>query len=505
MGKKPVFIHSLFRTGSTYIWNKFRQKDKYYCYYEPFHPNLANATPENVESLLTKDYKSVSHPQLSTYYWAEYVKLMQTGQMGLPSFKKPFSFDEFCNNEVNEDQKIYLDYLIQGAENRIPILQFNRSALRIEWFKKYFPNSINIYLVRNPQDQWQSYFEVQKKTKCMIFIVMDLLTASINKDTKLFSPLEQELALIKYNNFSFQNEADFYQIILSCYSDEEKYKIFYYIWLISLIKNLTHADLTINMNLLSKDTVYREHVSKLFKEFGLGDIDFEDANLKEYSHHQLLPLEAQRIEKKVYTAALHCLSENEIRNFAEQIPSLDQNTLHLAEDDFLNIRKSKLQSLPPIEIQRKLEKMVETFSDKLFHVKEEYNSLLSTIDERKSLLQQILQEDMFSCETNEELIEKVAGNEKELILITSKMKTLDHQLEEKRNEINQINQELKQKSSEIEQKDNLLQEVKWKLQLKAEEIQKIYKSRTYRIGKIIVYPLRKIKNLIKNEQGRKDK
>ena len=89
MLKKPIFIHSLFRTGSTYIWNKFRQNDKYYCFYEPFHPALSEITNDNIEQLLTKDFESVNHPSLSKYYLYEYKKLLGDGRTSLPYFKNP--------------------------------------------------------------------------------------------------------------------------------------------------------------------------------------------------------------------------------------------------------------------------------------------------------------------------------------------------------------------------------------------------------------------------------
>jgi hypothetical protein len=86
--KNPIFIHSLFRTGSTYIWNKFRQNPKYVCYYEPFHHVLADVTKAGIGSTLTTDFDAVGHPRLDRYYLSEYERLLQENTPGVPYFKK---------------------------------------------------------------------------------------------------------------------------------------------------------------------------------------------------------------------------------------------------------------------------------------------------------------------------------------------------------------------------------------------------------------------------------
>ena len=114
MAVHPIFIHSLFRTGSTYVWNKFRQNKHYYCY--------STATAR------------VRHPRITKNHLAEYEKLLQPNHRGIPFFKKSFSFDDYCNNDPNPDLKRYIDYLISGAaaEGKTPVLQFNRTAFRIK-------------------------------------------------------------------------------------------------------------------------------------------------------------------------------------------------------------------------------------------------------------------------------------------------------------------------------------------------------------------------------------
>ena len=37
---KIIFIHSLFRTGSTYLWSTLKKNKKSICYYEPLNEQL---------------------------------------------------------------------------------------------------------------------------------------------------------------------------------------------------------------------------------------------------------------------------------------------------------------------------------------------------------------------------------------------------------------------------------------------------------------------------------
>ena len=127
--------------------------------------------------------------------------------------------------------------------------QFNRSAFRVKWFKKNYPDSLNIYLVRQPRDQWKSYFDLYESTNFLDFFVMDLLIVSLNKDKEDFRLLSKILPLISYTNNQQDKEIDFYKVVLDSYSNEDKYFIFYYMWFKAMIINVLHADFILNINL----------------------------------------------------------------------------------------------------------------------------------------------------------------------------------------------------------------------------------------------------------------
>lgn len=317
--RKPIFIHSLFRTGSTYLWNKFRQVDRYYCYYEPLHQVMAKLTPENIDFMMTRDFNSVHHPEIEKYYLHEYKSLLKEGQTGIPYFKKEFSYDQFCMNEENPALKRYIDYLVESSGEKIPVLKFNRTAFRGEWFKKNYPGSLNLYLVRNPRDQWQSYHDLYRRTNYDGFFLMDLIIAGLNKDKRDFLPLSGNIPLVCCPHSQQDTENDFYRIVLGIYPDEEKYFIFYYIWFNSFIKNALHSDLIIDINRLSRDPVYNKRVTLFLKEWGIDDIDFSDAGIEEYSSYVLSPKTMAKIEEEVRRISLPSFSEEQIDYFFEKI------------------------------------------------------------------------------------------------------------------------------------------------------------------------------------------
>ncbi|MGD2090142.1 MAG: glycosyltransferase [Candidatus Aminicenantes bacterium] len=369
MAGHPIFIHSLFRTGSTYIWNKFRQNDKYYCYYEPFHQALGELTAANIDTLMTRDFESVNHPPLARYYLYEYKPLLQDGHPGLPYFKKSFSFDEFCYKEgANPDLKKYIDYLIAGAGEKIPVFQFNRSSLRIQWFKKYYPESLNIYLLRSPGDQWLSYFEVMRKAKEKIFFVMDIVTASVNAGAGDFQQLSTHIPLIEFNHECFAEELKIYRLIEPYYSLQEKYTIFYYTWLKSLIENVLNADVVLNINRLSQDMPYRKKFENLIFKYSGTMIDYQDAKIREYDHSPISRDIMAAVETNVQPVIFCSLPKSQKKQLIKKLKTEGDKYLPIQPLDIDGVKEISNFSLADPGNSEKLKHMVSLFANKYLHV-----------------------------------------------------------------------------------------------------------------------------------------
>ncbi len=301
MKARPIFIHALFRTGSTYVWNKFRQLPGYVCYYEPFHQLLGGVTVDNVQDVLTRNFKAAGHPELDRHYLYEYETLLRPGIPGVPFFRKELSFDWFCQagSEADSEQKKYIDFLIQASGPRVPLFQFNRTALRSAWFKAAYPRSLNIYLHRDPRDQWQSYAALRERTGYDAFFLMDIIAMSKNREHDLIRPLWDALPLLKFDSSDYADEESFYRVLSQAYEEKEKYFIFYYLWLLALLENATHADMLWDINALSADHAYRAGVQRWLGGKKAGSLDFSDCHITRYSAFPLPPEAMAAIEDQV--------------------------------------------------------------------------------------------------------------------------------------------------------------------------------------------------------------
>jgi len=419
----PIFIHSLFRTGSTYIWNKFRQNDNYYCYYEPLHQNLAGARPDNLEFLLAKDFKSVNHPMLSNFYWYEYRDLFDKESQTLPYFKKSFSFDEFCHNEENPDLKKYIDYLIKHANGKTPVLQFNRSALRIRWFKTAYPDSINIYIVRAPQDQWESYHTIFKQTNGKVFFVMDLLTASLNQTTDCFRKLAEGIPLLEFHHTRFSREEEVYRNLLDCYSDKEQYFIFYYIWFHALLENVLNGDFILNIHSLSQSASYRDRVRDFLNGSGNDCVEFTDAQIRNYSRYSLSSRVRQSIENQVQKDILNGISQTRLERFFDNLPEEDQKFFDFSIEAFRKKKMSRTR-FPNIHQKRmeKFNRILQHLEETHYREKTEKVKQISNMSDQIRDIQGqvgILNENLKRCQQDkqgkQETIERLGENYSEKI------------------------------------------------------------------------------------------
>jgi len=153
----PVFIHSLFRSGSTYLFNVFRRSEtKYWCYQEPLNEKLIfNATkPGGFKVGIEGVGKILRHPELDKPYCFEF-HVVENQFSSL--FKKEFSYQQYFlnSNDQLKDLTNYFSALLQNSQGRA-VFQCCRTTGRVEALKQSF-GGVHIFLWRNPWDQWWSY------------------------------------------------------------------------------------------------------------------------------------------------------------------------------------------------------------------------------------------------------------------------------------------------------------------------------------------------------------
>jgi len=155
-----VFITGRFRSGSTLLWNVFRQMENCTAYYEPFNERRW-FDPSARGNRMDSTHRGVSD------YWKEYDGLEELAQY----FSDDWSAKGLWMDAQswNPAMKRFIEILVEKASGR-PILQFNRLDFRLPWVRHYFPHAKIIHLFRHPRDEWFSclFHERCKNRECSL-------------------------------------------------------------------------------------------------------------------------------------------------------------------------------------------------------------------------------------------------------------------------------------------------------------------------------------------------
>lgn len=291
--RSPVFVHSLFRSGSTYLFDKFRRTGQFTCFQEPCNEALIDldTRPESFLKQPDFDNQMLRHPTLEAPYFHEFYQIREHLK-GL--YKKSFSYDEFfTGSRLSREQEQFFGTLIYAAPDR-PLLQFCRSAGRVGALKNRF-GGCHVHLWREPRGQWWSY---------KISSYFDAATQATYAASQLPLVLSKVRSLTHFQSFrgrSVNREIGFYRSHPMC--ARESYILFFALWLYSFIECERHAAVTICVNKLY-DSEYRARITQALSGAGAGTLSFADAKLM---HSAFSPAELafyEEIEDEV--AQLFC-------------------------------------------------------------------------------------------------------------------------------------------------------------------------------------------------------
>jgi len=277
----PIFIHSLFRTGSTYIWSKFRKFDDYKCYYEPFHNELLGITKDGLDIVDKDALKFNKHPDQDKHYFYEYSDFIE--DIGVNNFKESFVVQEFCYNGDNQPLNTYIDMLL--STDGIPVLQFNRSSLRTKWFVDNYPGSINIYLYRNARDNFMSY-ERYLLLDNPFFSAMSLVIVAYQHRQPVFNWLHGYIDLPQISG-DIEDDIDMCGTEIIKLSTVSRYLLFYTTWYASLVFNARYADFCLDINKLTNSFTYNNSFVEYIVSKGIHSITFDDANMNTFDEYAL--------------------------------------------------------------------------------------------------------------------------------------------------------------------------------------------------------------------------
>lgn len=270
-GNTPIFIHSLFRSGSTYLFKVFRRADnRYYCYQEPFNQYL-ECLNNKADDLLEVDFEmqqSLRHPEITKPYFYEFIQIKES-LTGL--FNIDFSYEDYfidLDDQRFKRQWYYIDTLIKKAP-AIPVLQFCRTSGRIHALQTSFPG-IHIHLWREPRNQWWSY-----NINGFFMAATQLIYSAKNLPGAL-NDIRNLVGLKRSPAKDFPGQLSIaYSSLLDA---RVSYLLFYGLWLYSFINLKKNTDFEINIDELGLNALYRNDKIEQLKIMHVHKIHFDDCS-----------------------------------------------------------------------------------------------------------------------------------------------------------------------------------------------------------------------------------
>ena len=295
--KDPVFLHSLWRSGSTYLFGKFRETDRFYCLYEPLHEFMGRLNESHMRQFSGREIAArLRHSPMSGGYFDEYRPLQRQGASGVPEYRESMAVaDFFAGGEASFYN--YIARLVAGCrdQGRRPLLQFCRSSGRLEFFRTRMSGT-NIYIRRNPRDQWESYLAANPP----YFMPLTLAIAAIQRPyaERVSSILQRPLPRARsvfglFRRRSFARTLEAARRFEHSLSHADRYRIFYADWLRAGREAQRHCDLVVDINRISHDTNARKRLEEAFA------IRLDDCRVREYREHQLSTCCMREIEQQV--------------------------------------------------------------------------------------------------------------------------------------------------------------------------------------------------------------
>ncbi|MEP9387742.1 hypothetical protein [Mesorhizobium sp. KR9-304] len=241
-----VFVHSWFRSGSTWLWAKFRDDSRFVAYYEPLNEELPLWTPQRLDTAAARAFDGDNHPTVGKHYFYEYRDLIASDRL---QFDRSISYERYLLDADEKDIPLrnYLSGLISGAaaSGHRPALCFCRSQMRSLWIKANF-SGLHVAQIRNPWDQWVSF------GKHPYFKNRTLLTA---------------YCIEKRRPGSFSHVSGFNELVSNwnrgkqaAFRDIDCFTAYITIWIASSVQACIASDILLDIDLIGTNTAARRTI-----------------------------------------------------------------------------------------------------------------------------------------------------------------------------------------------------------------------------------------------------
>ena len=265
----PIFVHSLYRSGSTWIFDRFRHATvPYWCYQEPYHEATIwlQTRPDDLLGFDHRAATALRHPALDRPYFAEVHALRE---QVAPLFQKCISFDSFFDTSSCPAFHAYTRALIDFAPQR-PMLQCCRSFGRVRQIRSEH-GGIHIHLWREPREQWWSYqINDYFDTTSLLILQADTLPPPLQ--------LVADRIGLRHERRSSHDE-DYTSLLRFPIDAAGRYLAFYALWMYSQLSNFELADCNISIDALAADPAELAVCMDRFQQLGIEGVDLSECKV----------------------------------------------------------------------------------------------------------------------------------------------------------------------------------------------------------------------------------
>lgn len=280
--KAPIFLHSGWRTGSTYVWNKFREQASNLAFYEPFHEMLGVLSPIDVVNITFNSWPS-GHSPLDLPYFTEFAPLINN--QGVAGYFEEFAYKNFFANELRSSkQKVYVESLLGegNTQGRRPVLGFCRSTGRMSWMVREFQKSIHILILRHPLQQWMSMYFQNVNNGNDYFLIMPIIILRLSEGDSFAHLVRQTYGINLNLNETFEETRQYSREWLLSAGIEKQFELFLFLFVLTYIESRFKVDMSLDVDKLSSSAHYRRVIARRLSKICGEKIDFADASIKSY-------------------------------------------------------------------------------------------------------------------------------------------------------------------------------------------------------------------------------
>src|SRR4051812_1744211 len=256
---RPVFLHSEWRTSSTYMWARLGRNADSMAFHEPFHETLGHLTTGIIESMRAEGWSS-GHPELAEPYFAEYAPLLEH-PLGVRGYRARFSYEDYFTLDpaLVAPQRAYVQSLLDLAiaQDKRPVLGFCRSLGRMPWLVKEFPDAVHVRLERDPVSQWMSGFQQFTASDNSYFLAGYVVIAATAHGQPFLQAVCRDLEIPPPPSPNPYVAYGFYLGWVREQTPVLLYRVFWHVHQLNLVRAGGLAQLVIDVDRLAGDGDYR--------------------------------------------------------------------------------------------------------------------------------------------------------------------------------------------------------------------------------------------------------